>query len=177
MAEGLAVIGALAACLQLAEGFSELCKAIVAASRGIRYIPEHISELKDSAELFTICLRKLVRAAKKAYSDNKESTEARETAKAMDIIGSQGCKLELKIYDLVERVEGRLFSSTFSEWFSKLRVLFKQKGVQSLQNSLNRLMHTTDLLGTGIILDTLLTRIKKLEDENIPVPEDLIEEV
>ncbi|KAF1807889.1 hypothetical protein P152DRAFT_477796 [Eremomyces bilateralis CBS 781.70] len=177
MAEALAIVGALAACLQLAKGFSELGKSIVAASQGIRYVPEYISELKDSAELFTISLRKLVRAAKKAYSDNKESTEARETAKAMDIIRSQGRKLKPKIYDLVRQVEGRLFSSTFSQLFSKLRVLFKQTGVQSLQNSLHRLMHTTHLLGSGIILDTLLARIKKLEDEDIPVSEDLRDEV
>lgn len=147
MAEGLAIIGALAACLQLAGGFSELGKAIVAASRGVRYVPEFILELKVNAELFTICLRKLVRAAKKAYGDNEESTEARETARAMSIIRSQGRKLKSKIYGLVEQVRGRQLTSTFSEWFSKLRVLFKQTGVQNLQNSLNRLTSTTGALG------------------------------
>jgi hypothetical protein len=177
MAEALAIVGALAACSQLVGGFSELGKTIVAASQGIRYMPEYILELKDNAELFAICLRKLVRAAKKAYNDNQGCTEARETARALSIIRSQGWKINSKIYDLVKRLGSKLSTLTLLEYFGKLRVLFNQTGVQSLQNSLSRLMHTADALGSGIILDTLLVRIQNLENANIPVPEDLREKV
>jgi hypothetical protein len=177
MAEALAIIGAVSACLALAGGFSKLGKEIAAARKGLQYVPEYILELKDSADVFTICLKKLASAATKAYSKNDESTEARETAKAIGIIRSQGRKLRAKIQDLLKRVKGRLFSSTFSEWFGKLRVLFKHTGLRSLQNSLDRLVHTTNLLCSGVMLDTLLARIKELEDENIPVPRDLTEEV
>lgn len=176
MAEAVALVGLIAACLQLSDGFLDLSNWIRATAKGMKYIPQHISELQANTDLFTICLRKLVRAVKKAYVNEPKSIEARETAKAMKIIKRQGRLLEAKISDLVDKAEGEN-SSTWLRVVAKLQVIFKPKGAQTLQDSLSRLMHTIDMLSSGVTLDFLLAKIKVLETSQQVVPEDLLEEV
>jgi hypothetical protein len=177
MAEALVIVGAAAACLQLSDGFLELGKWIAAAIKGVQHVPQHISDLRDNAELFTICLRKLARAAKMAYSPSDKCEQARETTRAMRIIRRQGWRLEKRISKLVMKAEGGFSASAILRVVTKIQVMFKPNGTQCLQDSLSRLMHTTDVLSSGVTLDILLTKIKELEARNESIPEDLREEV
>jgi hypothetical protein len=177
MAEALAIVTAIPACLQIASGFAQLTRFIVKAIRGVRHIPQYILELKDSTRLFELCLRKFVNAARKAYSENKDTQEAQETAEAMNIITSQASILRSKVKALVRDAQGRNFASAWERVISIIRLSFKQPGVQCLQHSLSRLFHETNTLGTGILLETLQTQIDDLRNRNQQIPIELIEKM
>lgn len=177
MAEVVAVIGAIAACSQLVEGFGKLSRTIRTTSKGMHYVPKYISELRNGTEIFIICLKKLIRAADKLYRKEPDSEGAQETRRGLTMIKSQGRLLKKEIHELMRRVQGQRRSSTVMCWLDKFGVLLNQGSIQCLQKSLDRLIQHIASLASGVILDDLIAKVESLEAQNLPVPPDLIEEM
>jgi len=177
MAEAIVIVGAIAACSQLEGSFAKLGRFIKNAIKGIKNIPQFIVGLKGEIKLFEVSVRKLLRAARQAYSENDDTDEARETADAVEQILNDGKKLKSKIYSFIRNSMGKKSDSTWQRWIKDFRLSSKQAGVQCLQNSLSRLLQHINVLGTGVLLETLQVQIRDLMAHNQQVPQRLLAEM
>jgi hypothetical protein len=170
----MVIIGGVAACLQLAEGFMKLSKKLNRQIRMMEYAPKQLTEIKEDTFLMSQCLFLIEEAGVAALRTiDPSSPNANSMHRAVRIVTEQGEKLTVGIMKLIKKLRAPIYVPALQILIERVRWFIEESKLEILQGVLKNVKLNATMVASTMQLMLAHETLQKLIKENEEVPEDL----